>query len=113
MFTACIFSKFIFSKIITTKQPPKSLLEIDTLSHWRKQNIVGFDIYPGTFALIGVRVYKFNFLPVYKDKSSGECTLMIITTGLTRLIMRYGLNKQDGIAVRKQLTFSIKFCLRL
>jgi hypothetical protein len=86
-------------KIITTKQPPKSILEIDTLSHWENKNMIGFDISEiafvnwnagGTSSISGL--LKTKFTRVYTNDNYNWSN---------ELIMRYGLNKQDGIAVRK------------
>jgi hypothetical protein len=86
-------------KIITTKQAPISTPQIDTLSHWEKKNILGFDISEiafvnwnagGTSSVSGL--LKTKITRVYTNDNYNWSN---------ELIMRYGLNKQDGIAVRK------------
>lgn len=106
---ACLlffFSINSFSqKIITTLQPDKPekitkpALIKDTLSHWTKKNKIGFDISEiafvnwnagGTSSISGLLKTKFN--RVYTTDNY---------TWSNELIMRYGLNKQDGIELRK------------
>lgn len=86
-------------KIITTKQAPISTPQIDTLSHWEKKNMLGFDISEiafvnwnagGTSSVSGL--LKTKITRVYTNDNYNWSN---------ELIMRYGLNKQDGIAVRK------------
>ena len=85
-------------KIITTIDVPKKNTA-DTLSHWVKKNRIGFDISEiafinwnagGTSSISGLLKGKFN--KVY-TKDNYNWT--------NELVMRYGLNKQDGIEVRK------------
>ena len=98
---ACLL--FLFSinsssqKIITTLVPPPTIK--DTASHWIKKNRIGFDISEiafvnwnagGTSSISGLLKTKFNRVYTkYKYNWSNE------------LIMRYGLNKQDGVELRK------------
>ncbi|MFT4983678.1 MAG: hypothetical protein ACI9Q9_000719 [Flavobacterium sp.] len=94
-----LFSENTFSqKIITTLDGPKKI-ELDTLSHWIKKNKIGFDISEivfvnwnagGTSSISGLLKGKFN--RIY-SKDNYNWT--------NELIVRYGLNKQDGIEVRK------------
>lgn len=90
---------------VTPYAPLAVALKIQTrtyylpLSHWTKKNTLGFDISEiafvnwsagGTSSISGL--FKGNFLRVYNRENykwSNE------------LIVRYGLNKQDGIEVRK------------
>jgi hypothetical protein len=99
LFFVLLFSTNTFSqKIITTIDTPKKP-EIDTLSHWVKKNQIGFDISEiafvnwnagGTSSISGLLKGKFN--RVY-TKNNYNWT--------SELIVRYGLNKQDGIELRK------------
>ena len=94
-----LFSENTFSqKIITTLDGPEKI-EPDTLSHWIKKNKIGFDISEivfvnwnagGTSSISGLLKGKFN--RIY-SKDNYNWT--------NELIVRYGLNKQDGIEVRK------------
>ncbi len=70
-----------------------------TPSHWSKKNIVGFDISEiafvnwsagGTSSISGL--FKGDFNRTYQKKNR---------KWVNELIVRYGLNKQDGIEVRK------------
>ncbi|PKH66476.1 hypothetical protein CXF59_11035 [Flavobacterium sp. ALD4] len=94
LFTANMFSQ----KIITTLDSPKKI-EPDTLSPWVKKNKIGFDISEiafinwnagGTSSISGLLKGKFN--RTY-SKNNYNWT--------NELIVRYGLNKQDGIELRK------------
>ncbi|NRT14083.1 hypothetical protein HNP99_000408 [Flavobacterium sp. 28A] len=102
-FSLCLlflFSSTVFSqKIITTKQVPRVTAQRDTLSHWVKKNQVGFDISEiaflnwsagGTSSISGL--LKSKFTRVYTQENYNWTN---------ELVMRYGLNKQDGIEVRK------------
>jgi hypothetical protein len=83
-------------KIITTLPVP---VIKDTLSHWAKKNQLGFDISEiaflnwnagGTSSISGL--FKGKFTRVYtEDKYNWS----------NELIVRYGLNKQNGIELRK------------
>ncbi|MGO4820326.1 MULTISPECIES: DUF3078 domain-containing protein [unclassified Flavobacterium] len=95
-----LFSINSFSqKIITTRQQPKAVVSNDSLSHWENKNKIGFDISEiafvnwnagGTSSISGLLKTKFN--RVYtKDNYNWS----------NELVMRYGLNKQDGIELRK------------
>ncbi|WP_016989046.1 DUF3078 domain-containing protein [Flavobacterium sp. ACAM 123] len=94
-----LFSENTFSqKIITTLDGPKKIAP-DTLSHWVKKNKVGFDISEivfvnwnagGTSSISGLLKGKFN--RVYNNNNYNWTN---------ELIVRYGLNKQDGIELRK------------
>lgn len=95
-----LLSTSVFSqKIITTKVIPKSTVQVDTLSHWVKKNQLGFDISEiaflnwnagGTSSISGL--LKSKFTRVYTQDNYNWSN---------ELIMRYGLNKQDGIEIRK------------
>jgi hypothetical protein len=85
-------------KIITTIDAPYKKAP-DTLSHWIKKNKIGFDISEiafvnwnagGTSSISGLLRGQFN--RVY-EKNNYNWT--------NELIVRYGLNKQDGIELRK------------
>jgi hypothetical protein len=99
LFFVLLLSGNIFSqKIITTIDVPKKA-QLDTLSHWVKKNRIGFDISEivflnwnagGTSSISGLLKGKFN--RVY-NKDNYNWT--------NELIIRYGLNKQDGIELRK------------
>ena len=93
-----LFSINTFSqKIITTILPEAKVK--DTTTHWVKKNKIGFDISEiafvnwnagGTSSISGLLKTKFN--RVYtKDNYNWS----------NELIMRYGLNKQDGVELRK------------
>jgi Protein of unknown function (DUF3078) len=78
--------------IIQTKLP-------DTVSHWKQKNTVGFDISQiafmnwnagGNTSISGL--LKGNFIRKYETQN---------VKWLNELIVRYGVNKQDGIEVRK------------
>ena len=94
-----LFSANMFSqKIITTIDGPEKV-DIDSLSHWVNKNRIGFDISEiaflnwnagGTSSISGLLKGKFN--RVY-TKDNYNWT--------NELIVRYGLNKQDGIELRK------------
>ena len=95
-----LFSTTAFSqKIITTKGVPKPTVQRDTLSHWTKKNQIGFDISEiaflnwnagGTSSISGL--IKSKFTRVYTKENYNWTN---------ELVMRYGLNKQDGIELRK------------
>ena len=99
LFFTLLLSVNMFSqKIITSIDSPKKV-EIDTLSHWVNKNRIGFDISEiafvnwnagGTSSISGLLKGKFN--RVY-TKDNYNWT--------NELIVRYGLNKQDGIELRK------------
>jgi hypothetical protein len=99
LFFVLLFTENMFSqKIITTLDGPKKI-EPDTLSPWVKKNKIGFDISEiafinwnagGTSSISGLLKGKFN--RVY-SKNNYNWT--------NELIVRYGLNKQDGIELRK------------
>jgi len=84
-------------KIITTLSPPEVFK--DTVSHWIKKNNIGFYISEiafvnwnagGTSSVSGL--LKTKFTRVYSDDNYNWTN---------ELIMNYGLNKQDGIELRK------------
>lgn len=98
---ACLL--FLFSinsysqKIITSLVPPTPIK--DTITHWVKKNKIGFDISEiafvnwnagGTSSISGLLKSKFNRIYT-KDNYNWS----------NELIMRYGLNKQDGVELRK------------
>ena len=71
----------------------------DTISHWNKKNTLGFDITEiafvnwnagGTSSVSGL--FKGNFSRTYSRDNYKF---------VNELSLRYGLNKQDGIEVRK------------
>ncbi len=87
-------------KIITTiaSETPANPLK-DTTSHWVKKNKIGFDISEiafvnwnagGTSSISGLLRSKFN--RVYNTENYNWAN---------ELIVRYGLNKQDGVELRK------------
>lgn len=92
-------------KIQTTKIKDTLYKEVqipkvkDTVSHWKSKNIVGFDLNEiafsnwsagGVSSISGL--VKGNFTRIYsRDKSKW----------LNELIIRYGVNKQDGLQIRK------------
>jgi len=95
------FSINTFSqKIITTILPEVQVKPAkDTVSHWASKNKIGFDISEiafvnwsagGTSSISGLLKSKFN--RVYTTDNYNWTN---------ELIMRYGLNKQDGIELRK------------
>jgi hypothetical protein len=97
LLTLILISTNSFSqKIITTIAAPSTK---DTISHWTKKNQLGFDISEiaflnwnagGTSSISGL--FKGKFTRVYtEDKYNWK----------NELIIRYGLNKQYGIEVRK------------
>lgn len=84
-------------KIITTLVPPQPIK--DTASHWVKKNRIGFDISEiafvnwnagGTSSISGL--LKTKIIRVYNNDNYNWSN---------ELIMRYGLNKQDGVELRK------------
>jgi hypothetical protein len=99
MLITLLFSANMFSqKIITTIDIPEENSQ-DTISHWVKKNRIDFDISEiafvnwnagGTSSISGLLKGKFN--RVY-TKDNYNWT--------NELIVRYGLNKQDGIELRK------------
>ena len=79
-------------EVINTKLP-------DTISYWTKVNKLGFDISEiaflnwsagGTSSISGL--FKGNFTRIYAKKNQ---------KWVNELIVRYGMNKQDGIELRK------------
>lgn len=85
----------------------------DTISHWKSKNTVGFDLNEmafvnwspgGTSSISGLLKGNFTRRYVRNDMKWGN-----------ELIMRYGVNKQDGVRVRKTddaLQFSSTFGYR-
>lgn len=96
-FKSCVFallllSQLSFSQLIQTKLP-------DTISHWEQKNVVGFDISQiafmnwnagGNSSVSGL--LKGNFVRKYSNNN---------IKWLNELIVRYGVNKQDGVELRK------------
>jgi hypothetical protein len=90
---AFFFSKNVFSQsIIQTKLP-------DTISNWERKNSVGVDISQiafmnwnagGNSSVSGL--LKGNFVRKYSNQN---------IKWLNELIIRYGVNKQDGVELRK------------
>lgn len=86
---------------LVKKEDPKKTIQttIDSLSNWEKKNVVGFDLNEiafmnwsagGTSSISGL--FKGNFTRVYTAD---------YTKWVNELIVRYGINKQDGFALRK------------
>ena len=90
---AFFFSQNVFSQsIIQTKLP-------DTISNWERKNSVGVDISQiafmnwnagGNSSVSGL--LKGNFVRKYSNQN---------IKWLNELIIRYGVNKQDGVELRK------------
>jgi hypothetical protein len=99
LFFLLLFTTNVFSqKIITTIDVPKKV-DSDTISHWVNKNRIGFDISEiafinwnagGTSSISGLLRGQFN--KVYTNDNYNWTN---------ELIVRYGLNKQDGIELRK------------
>ena len=94
LFTTNLFSQ----KIITTLDGSLKLPK-DSVSHWANKNSIGFDISEiafvnwnagGTSSVSGLLKSKFN-----RNYSTDNYNWS------NELIMRYGLNKQDGVELRK------------
>jgi hypothetical protein len=98
-------SRIIFIIIVLTlttnlfSQENNKSKTLDTVSYWKKRNAVGFDISQiafvnwsagGTSSISGL--LKGNFTREYKKENY---------VWTNELILRYGLNKQDGVALRK------------
>jgi hypothetical protein len=108
LFSTNLFSQKIITTIDGTLNKPK-----DTVPHWTKKNSIGFDISEiafvnwnagGTSSVSGLLKTKFN--RAYNTDNYNWSN---------ELIMRYGLNKQDGIELRKTddvLLFSSTFGYR-
>ncbi|WP_298397839.1 DUF3078 domain-containing protein [Flavobacterium sp.] len=91
-FVFLLFTQFSFSQIIQTKLP-------DTLSHWEKKNTIGLDISQIAFL---------NWNAGGNSSVSGLLKGTIVrkyTTDnvrwLNEMIFKYGVNKQDGVELRK------------
>ena len=94
--TLFLLSITLFSqKIITTVDPPV----IDTISHWEKKNMVGLSISEilfinwnagGISSISGLLRTQFSRNYVKDNRKWAN-----------ELIIRYGLNKQDGVELRK------------
>ena len=97
--------------IVTAKTPPK--LPVIYYSHWQRKNTIGIDLNEiafvnwnagGTSSISGL--LKGNFLRIHtRDKSEW----------VNELIVRYGINKQDGLQIRKsedELRFNSTFGYR-
>lgn len=87
-----LLTQITFSQEIQTKLP-------DTISHWEKKNVVGLDISQiafmnwnagGNSSVSGL--LKGNFVRKYSNQN---------IKWLNELIIRYGVNKQDGVELRK------------
>lgn len=98
-FFVLLFSANMFPQKIITTLGGSRKVELDTLSHWVKKNRIGFDISEiafvnwnagGNSSVSGLIKGRFNRTNT-KDKYSWT----------NELIVRYGLNKQDGIELRK------------
>jgi hypothetical protein len=88
-----LFSVSIFAQDLTT------IKSTDTISYWTKKNKLGFDISEiafvnwsagGNSAISGL--FKGEFLRMYAKENR---------KWVNELFIRYGLNKQDGLGVRK------------
>jgi hypothetical protein len=88
-----------FSQRIVTTLDGKIDQPKDTVSNWTKKNVVGFDVSEiafvnwnagGTSSVSGLLKTKFN-----RNYNTDNYNWS------NELIMRYGLNKQDGVEVRK------------
>lgn len=89
---------FLLSITISAQELPTTKLP-DTISYWTKKNKLGFDISEiafvnwsagGNSAISGL--FKGEFLRMYAKENR---------KWVNELFIRYGLNKQDGLAVRK------------
>lgn len=87
-----LFSQITFSQVIQTKLP-------DTITHWEGRNTIGFDISQiaflnwnagGNSSVSGL--LKGNFVRKYTTDN---------VKWVNELIVKYGVNKQDGIELRK------------
>lgn len=108
-----LFCTNLFSQKIVTTIDGSLNLPKDTVSHWTKKNSIGFDISEiafvnwnagGASSVSGLLKTKFN--RAYRTDNYNWSN---------ELIMRYGLNKQDGIELRKTedvLLFSSTFGYR-
>ena len=94
LFSTNLFSQKIITTLEGTLKKPK-----DTVSHWTKKNRIGFDISEiafvnwnagGTSSVSGLLKSKFN-----RNYNTDNYNWS------NELIMRYGLNKQDGVELRK------------
>lgn len=94
LYTTNIFSQKIITTVEDSLKKPK-----DTVSPWTKKNQIGFDISEiafvnwnagGTSSVSGLLKTKFN-----RNYNTDNYNWS------NELIMRYGLNKQDGIELRK------------
>jgi hypothetical protein len=92
VFLLLLLTQITFSQEIQTKLP-------DTISHWEKKNVVGLDISQiafmnwnagGNSSVSGL--LKGNFVRKYSNQN---------IKWLNELIIRYGVNKQDGVELRK------------
>jgi hypothetical protein len=88
-----LFSISVFAQELTVTKSP------DTISYWTKKNKLGFDISEiafvnwsagGNSAVSGL--FKGEFLRMYAKENR---------KWVNELFVRYGLNKQDGLGVRK------------
>lgn len=95
---AFTFFLFVFSVTLLAQELPE-VKTPDTISSWSQKNIVGFDISQiafvnwsagGNSAVSGL--LKGDFLRIYAKANS---------KWVNELIIRYGLNKQDGLQTRK------------
>ena len=92
VFLLLFLSQLSFSQLIQTKLP-------DTISHWEQKNVIGFDISQiafmnwnagGNSSVSGL--LKGNFVRKYSNNN---------IKWVNELIVRYGVNKQDGVELRK------------
>jgi hypothetical protein len=92
IFTVLVFSTASFSQIIRTKVP-------DTISHWKKVNKVGLD-----FTQISFVNWSAGGNNSISGLAKGNFTINYLNDNKkwdNELIVRYGINKQEGQDIRK------------
>jgi hypothetical protein len=99
LFFVLLFSINISGQKIITTIDPINKSDVDTISKWQNKNIIGFylnEIVFSNWNAGGVSsvsgLLKGNFTRIYAIENS---------KWFNELIIRYGVNKQDGNAVRK------------
>jgi hypothetical protein len=92
IFVLLLFQNGFSQRVIQTKLP-------DTISHWERKNVVGIDISQIAFMNWNAggnssvsALLKGNFIRKYSNKNM---------RWLNEVIIRYGINKQDGVDLRK------------
>jgi hypothetical protein len=97
--TALIAISFLSFSVNAQEKTTIKTVVTDTISHWKSKNTVGFDFNEigfvnwsagGVSSVSGL--IKGNFIRVYTQENE---------RWLNELIIRYGVNKQDGIELRK------------